>query len=52
VDLGLGLAGALILILATPGLAVTGLIALIVLLVCLVTFALERRRSSRSDAPR
>jgi hypothetical protein len=44
VDLGLGLLGALLLLLVTPGLAITGLIALIVLLLCTLTFLLERRR--------
>jgi hypothetical protein len=44
VDLGVGLLGALILLVATPGLAITGLIALIVLLLCTLTFLLERRR--------
>ncbi|HWX52432.1 MAG TPA: hypothetical protein VNY34_04020 [Solirubrobacteraceae bacterium] len=44
VDLGIGLLGALILLVATPGLAITGLIALIVLLLCTLTFLLERRR--------
>jgi hypothetical protein len=44
VDLGLGLLGALLLLVVTPGLAITGLIALIVLLLCMLTFLLERRR--------
>ena len=44
VDLGLGLLGALLLLVVTPGLAITGLIALIVLLLCTLTFLLERRR--------
>jgi hypothetical protein len=43
VDLGLGLAGALVLLLATPGLAITAVIALIVLLLCLLTLVAERR---------
>jgi hypothetical protein len=52
VDVGLGLVGALILLFATPGLAITGLVALIVLVLCLLTFALERRsRSRRSRTP-
>jgi hypothetical protein len=46
VDVGLGLLGALILILAAPGLAITGLIALIVLVGCLAAFVIERRRSA------
>jgi hypothetical protein len=52
VDLGLGIVGALVLLLATPGLAITGLVALIVLLLCLLTFVLERRgQVRRSRAP-
>ncbi|HWX95489.1 MAG TPA: hypothetical protein VNZ01_01460 [Solirubrobacteraceae bacterium] len=47
VDVGLGLVGALVLLLATPGLAIAGLVALIVLLLCLLTFVLERRSRSR-----
>jgi hypothetical protein len=48
VDVGLGLVGALVLVLATPGLAITGLVALIVLALCGLTFALDRRgRPSR-----
>ncbi|HEV7584378.1 MAG TPA: hypothetical protein VGO14_01235 [Solirubrobacteraceae bacterium] len=43
VDLGLGVVGALVLLLATPGLAITGLVALIVLVLCLLTFVAERR---------
>jgi hypothetical protein len=43
VDLGLGVVGAVVLILATPGLAITALVALIVLIMCLVTFVAERR---------
>ncbi|MCW3027830.1 MAG: hypothetical protein JWN81_1041 [Solirubrobacterales bacterium] len=52
VDLGLGLVGALVLLLATPGLAITGLVALIVLVLCLLTFALERRSRSRRGRSR
>lgn len=48
VDVGLGLLGAMILILAAPGLAITGLIALIVLVGCLAAFVIERRRSARA----
>jgi Flp pilus assembly protein TadB len=47
VDLGLGLLAALILVLAAPGLAIAGLIALTVLVGCLVAFLLDRRRRSR-----
>jgi hypothetical protein len=41
---GLGLVGAAVLVIATPGLAITGLVALIVLALCGLTFALDRRR--------
>jgi hypothetical protein len=50
---GLGLAGAAVLVIATPGLAITGLVALIVLALCGLTFALDRRRkSARRRTPR
>jgi hypothetical protein len=53
VDVGLGLVGALVLVIATPGLAITGLVALIVLALCGLTFALERRRRpARRRTPR
>lgn len=52
VDLGLGLVGAILLVLAAPGLAITGLVALIVLVVCLITYAFERRRRSRRSSSR
>jgi Flp pilus assembly protein TadB len=51
VDLGLGVVGALVLLLATPGLAITALIALIVLVICLVSVLLERRGRSRRSGP-
>ncbi|HEX4187212.1 MAG TPA: hypothetical protein VHY83_04865 [Solirubrobacteraceae bacterium] len=43
VDLALGIVGAVVLVVATPGLAITGLVALIVLVLCLLTFVAERR---------
>jgi len=46
VDIGLGVAGALVLLILSPGLAVTGLIAAIVLLAC-VLLALRDRRTRR-----
>jgi hypothetical protein len=53
VDVGLGLAAAAVLVIATPGLAITGLVALIVLALCGLTFALDRRRRpARRRAPR
>jgi Flp pilus assembly protein TadB len=53
VDVGIGLVGAVVLVIATPGLAITGLVALIVLALCGLTFALERRRRpARRRTPR
>jgi hypothetical protein len=52
VDLGLGVAGAVVLLLATPGLAITALVALIVLVLCLLTLVLERRGWSPSRLSR
>ncbi|MCW3057609.1 MAG: hypothetical protein JWO21_1578 [Solirubrobacterales bacterium] len=48
-DLALGLAGAIVLLVATPGLAIAALIALLVLLLCGLSFFLERRRRVRSE---
>jgi hypothetical protein len=48
-DLGLGVLGAIILIVATPGLAVSALIALLVLAACALSFVLERRKASRVE---
>lgn len=47
VDLGLGVAFAFVLLIATPGVAIAALIAGIVLVVCLASFAVERRRRIR-----
>jgi hypothetical protein len=53
VDVALGLLGAGVLVIAAPGLAITGLVALIVLVLCGLTFALDRRRRpARRRAPR
>jgi hypothetical protein len=43
VDVGLGLLAALVLIIATPGLAISGLLALVVLGACLFSLRRERR---------
>jgi len=48
-DLGLGLVGAIVLVLATPGLAIAALIALLVLVLCGLSFLLERRRRVRAE---
>jgi hypothetical protein len=47
-DVGLGLLAALILILATPGLAITAVVALLVLVLCALSIVLERRVARRS----
>jgi Flp pilus assembly protein TadB len=47
VDLGLGLLGAIVLLLATPGLAIAALFALILIALCVLSVVLERRRSPR-----
>lgn len=55
VDVGLGVLGALVLLLATPGLAITLIFALLVLGLCLLSVVLERRsarRSAEGDPPR
>ena len=52
-DVGLGLVCAAVLILATPGLAITFLVALLVLVVCGLSFVLEltlTRRSARGSS--
>jgi hypothetical protein len=48
VDVGLGLACAVVLIVATPGLAITAVVALLVLIVCGLSFVLERSLTRRS----
>jgi hypothetical protein len=50
IDLGLGFLGALILLLATPGLAITALICGVILLACVISIVVERRRRSRALA--
>jgi hypothetical protein len=52
IDAGLGVGAALILILITPGLAISGLVALLVLIACGVSFLVERRRSDPARALR
>jgi hypothetical protein len=51
-DVGLGVAAAIVLLLATPGLAITALIALGLLLLCLATIVFERRTRRRATRPR
>jgi predicted membrane metal-binding protein len=47
-DLGLGLIAALVLLLATPGLAMTAVIALVVLAICGLSIVRERRGRRRA----
>ncbi len=47
VDLGLGLLGAIALLVFTPGLAIAAIIALLLVAFCIVSAGLERRRSRR-----
>jgi hypothetical protein len=48
VDVGLGAFGALVLLIASPGLAITGLIALLVLATCLISALVQRRLRRRT----
>ena len=47
-DVGLGVLAAIVLLLATPGVAFAAIIALLVLIVCAVSVAIEHRRSRRA----
>ncbi len=47
VDLGLAVAAALVLLIATPGVAIAGLAAGIVMVLCAVSFAVQHRRRGR-----
>jgi|GEM_PF-1699622 hypothetical protein len=48
IDLGLGFAAALVLLLATPGLAITLLLVLAILAICGISIVRERRIHSRA----
>jgi ABC-type bacteriocin/lantibiotic exporter with double-glycine peptidase domain len=48
VDLVIGVVVAIILIVVSPGLAVVGIIAILVLVGCALSFVFERRRARRS----
>lgn len=52
VDLGLGLLGALVLLIVTPGVAIAALLALGLIVLCILSVVLERRRSRRFRSPR
>ncbi|MGO8906536.1 MAG: hypothetical protein ACLQMH_13070 [Solirubrobacteraceae bacterium] len=47
VDLGLGLLGAIALLIFTPGLAIAALLALLLVVLCMVSVVAERRRARR-----
>jgi hypothetical protein len=50
IDVGIAALVAILVIVIAPGLAVVGLLAILVLIVCAVSFALDRRRKrSRED---
>ncbi len=48
IDVGLGVAGAIVLLIASPGLAITGLIAALVLAVCAISALAQRRKRRRA----
>lgn len=48
VDVGLGVFGALVLLIASPGLAITGLIALLALAACMISALVQRRIHRRA----
>jgi Flp pilus assembly protein TadB len=48
VDVGLGMVAALVLLLASPGLAITGLIAVLVLAACAISVLVGRRTRRRA----
>jgi hypothetical protein len=47
VDLGLGVLGAIVLLLLTPGLAIAALLGLVIVALCVASVVFERRRSRR-----
>jgi len=47
VDLGLGLLGAIALLIFTPGLAIAALLALLLVVLCMVSAVAQRRRARR-----
>jgi ABC-type bacteriocin/lantibiotic exporter with double-glycine peptidase domain len=51
VDAGVALVLAILVIVISPGLAVVGLLALLVLLVCAASFGIDRRRRRRRRDP-
>jgi ABC-type bacteriocin/lantibiotic exporter with double-glycine peptidase domain len=51
-DFIIAAAVAIVLVIVSPGLAVVGLVAIVVLVVCGLTFALDRRRTRRGGRSR
>lgn len=51
VDVAIGVVGALVIVLATPGLAIAAVIALVVLLLCAISLAVERTLARRRARP-
>lgn len=51
VDVAIALLMAVLAIVIAPGLAVVGLLAILVLVICAVTFALDRRRKRAASDP-
>jgi hypothetical protein len=51
-DVGLAVLLAVLVLIVSPGVAVSGMIALFVVLVCAVSFGIERRRGRRVAPPR
>jgi ABC-type bacteriocin/lantibiotic exporter with double-glycine peptidase domain len=51
VDAAIALVLAIVVIVISPGLAVVGLLALAVLLICVVSFLIDRRRRRRRSNP-
>ncbi len=50
-DLGIGVLGAIMLIVLTPGLAIAAAVALLVLALCVLSVVLERRVARRAGVP-
>jgi hypothetical protein len=51
IDAGIAAALAIFVLIVAPGLAVVGLLAILVVLVCAVSFGLDARRRKRSSGP-
>jgi hypothetical protein len=51
IDVGIALVLAILVVVISPGLAVVGMLALVVLLVCAISFGIDRRRKRRRTNP-